>query len=244
MRRLGLAALLLAAGVAAADAQPINAGEEHKEVPFTGAEESAACDASSDEEACRAYWEHHINWWSWDYKEGPAQEKEHRHMPPPFGFALINFAVFALIMYRLAARPLREFVKTRHLTIKNDLEEAAKLKAAAQEKLHEYEQRIAGIDKEIADLVAQVRAEAEAEKQRIVAQAAEQAKRLAADAEAQIKTELSRARARLRKEAVEAAVATAESLLREKLSADDQKKLAERFVGELEGAKALTGARS
>jgi F-type H+-transporting ATPase subunit b len=207
-------------------------------------EEAAACEASSSDEQCAEFWESHINWWSWDYKAGPTQQAEHRHMPPPFGFALINFAVFAMIMYRLAARPLREFVRTRHLTIKNDLDEAAKLKAEADAKLGEYQKRIAGIDKEVQDLIAQVRAEAEAEKQRLVAQAAEHAKRLAAEAEAQIKTEIARARAQLRREAVEAAMATAEGVLREKLSTEDQKRLADRFVGELEGAKVAAGARS
>jgi F-type H+-transporting ATPase subunit b len=205
--------------------------------------ESAVCTASANDEECREYWEHTINWWSWDYKVSPAQDREHRHMPPPFGFALINFAVFAMIMYRLAAQPLITYVRTRHITIKGDLEEAAELKAEAQARLTEYEQRIAGLDQEVAELIAQVRAEAEAEKARLIEQAAEQAKRLAADAKAQIASELERTRAALRREAVEAALATAESVLREKLSTDDQKRLAERFVVEMEGSKAA-GARS
>ena len=46
--------------------------------------EEARCDANSSDERCLEYWENHINWWSWDYKQGPDQLPEHRHMPPPF----------------------------------------------------------------------------------------------------------------------------------------------------------------
>src|SRR5262245_55311966 len=50
------------------------------------------------------------NWWSWDYKK--------KHLPPPFGFALVNFGIFALIMARLAGKPFRQFVLDRHLRIR------------------------------------------------------------------------------------------------------------------------------
>ncbi len=230
MKRLALA-LMLALPVAAVAEE----GAEH--------EEAAACTTASSDEQCANYWEHHVNWWSWDYKE-PVKDASHRHMPAPFGFALINFAVFALIMYRLAAKPLRDFVRTRHVTIKKDLDEAAAAKAAATAKLKEYEAKIAGLEDEVAKLVAQVKREAEEEKQRLIAQAAEQAKRLRAEAEAQMRAEVQRIERALRREAVESALATAEQVLREKLSGDDQKKIADKYVSDLEGHKAAAAVQS
>lgn len=199
-----------------------------------------ACTAQSSDEHCLEYWEEHINWWSWDYKASPTQAPEHRHMPPPFGFALINFAVFAAILYRLAAKPLTDFVRSRHLTIKQDLDEAARLHRAAEAKLLDYQGKIDGLDREVEELLRQIRHQAETEKARIIAAAEEQARRLKEDAEAQIQSELLRLRRELRREVVGAALGVAETVLKERLAADDQRRLAERFVTELEAAPAPT----
>jgi ATP synthase F0 subunit b len=166
------------------------------------------------------------NWWTWDYKE--------KHLPPPFGFALINFAIFCAVMYKLAAAPLREFVRDRHDRVRNDLDAAAKLNREARERLSEAEKRIAGVDAEIDRVVSTIRQEAEAEKARAIAAAEEQARRLKTDAEKQIAAEIERARGELRRGVVEAAVALAEELLRKQIGADDQRKLAEGYVTELE----------
>jgi F-type H+-transporting ATPase subunit b len=230
MRRLAVIGISVAALATTAFA---GEGEGEK---VEGHEEAAVCTAAATDEQCAEFWESNINWWSWDYKD-PVKDPEHRHMPPPFGFALINFVVFGFIMYRLAAKPLKEFVRTRHVTIKKDLDESAATKASAAAKLREYEEKIAKIEDEVAALVAQIRKEAEAEKARIVAAAAEQAARLKADAEAQVKAEIARIQRALRREAVESALATAEATLREKLGADDQKKLADKYLAELEGQK-------
>ncbi len=222
--------LLLAGGVAGAE---------------EGAhEEAEVCTAAASEEACEAYWEHHINWWSWDYKAGTDQAREHRHMPPPFGFALINFAIFAAILYRLAAKPITEFLQTRHTTIKRDLDEAAVLRRQAETRLQEYDQKIARMDEELADLIAQVRREAEVEKQRIIAHAEEEARRLRAEAEAQIQAEVARARALLKRELVEAAVTAARATLVDQFSAEDQKRLSSRYLAELEGPPTASAARA
>ena len=189
------------------------------------------------------HWENHINWFSWDYK-APYDSPAHRHMPPPFGFALMNFAVFAAIMYKLAAKPLKEFVRDRHLTIKKDLDEAAALHKEAELRLREYEAKIQGLDAEIQSLLTQVRAEAQTEKARIVAGAEAQAAQLQKDAQAQIAQEVSRVRRELKAEAVNAAVALAESLVSQRAGDADQVKLTERFVADLERTTATPGSSS
>ncbi len=229
MGRFLAAAALVALLVPAAHAQPEIEAVLGEHPTHEG---EGSCTAASSDEQCAEYWEHHVNWWSWDYKE-PHQFPEHRHMPGPFGFALLNFAVFAFIMYKLAGKPLKEFVRTRHVTIKQNLDEAATLRAEAARKLEEYQRKVAGIEAEVAGLLAEIRAQAEAEKARIVAAAAEQAARLRADAEAQIRNELARTRRELRREAADAAIAAAEAILREKLSLDDQKRLGDRYVAEV-----------
>jgi F-type H+-transporting ATPase subunit b len=176
--------------------------------------------------------EHGIqNWWTWDYKA--------RHLPPPFGFALINFGIFALIMYRLAGKPLKNFVAERHTSIRKDLDEASRLRQEAEAKLKEYERKVAGVEAEIDALVKGIQQEAETEKQRILAAAAEQAARLKVDAQKQIAAEIARARTELRRGVIEAAVAAADEILKKQIGADDQRKMAERYVVELEQSTAI-----
>jgi F-type H+-transporting ATPase subunit b len=137
-------------------------------------------------------------------------------------------------MYKLAAKPLRNFVLERHQTIRRDLDEAARLRKEAEAKLREYEAKVKNVDAEVDALLGGLRKESEAEKARIVAAAEQQAERLKADAQRQIEAEIARARSELRQAVVEAAVTTADTILRKQFGADDQRKLAERYVHELE----------
>jgi F-type H+-transporting ATPase subunit b len=182
------------------------------------------------------------NWWSWDYGSH-CKDGAHKNLPPPFGFALVNFGIFLLIMSRLAWKPLKQFMLNRHDQISNDLDAAARLRAEAEATLKQYESKIAGLDHEIDTLLAQIRKEAEAEKARIMAAAEADAKRLKEEAERQIAAEIERARRELRRGVIEAAVATAQDSLKKNIAADDQRKMAERYVADVE-ARAKAGRPS
>lgn len=174
-----------------------------------------------------------VNWWSWD--RGPnAKDPSHKDWPPPFGYAIINFLVFLAIMYKLAGPGIASMVKSRHDTIAKDLREAAELRRQAETELKQYQAKVANIDQEIESLLAQIKKEAELEKARIIAAAEADAKRLKLDAERQIAAEIDRARRELRRGVIEAAVAAAEDTLKKNIGADDQRKMAEHYVAEVE----------
>ena len=183
-----------------------------------------------------------VNWWSWDYG-ATAKDPTHKGWPPPFGFALINFAIFLGIMSRLAWKPLQSYMLQRHDGIAKNLEDAAKLRAEAQKALDAYQGKLAGLDGEIDALLKTIRKEAEAEKARIIAAAEADAKRLRVEAERQIAAEIERARRELRTGVIEAAVAAADATLRKSIAADDQKKMAEKYVADVEH-RAKTGRPS
>ncbi len=183
-----------------------------------------------------------VNWWSWDYG-GKAKDPAHKGWPAPFGFALINFAIFLGIMSRLAWKPLKQYMTDRHDSIAQDLAAAAKLRAEAEKTLKVFEDKIGGIDREIDTLLAQIKKEAEAEKARIIATAEADAKRLKEDAERQIGAEIDRARRELRRGVIEAAVGAAEDSLKKQIGADDQRKMAEKYVHDVE-ARAKAGRPS
>ncbi len=151
------------------------------------------------------------------------------------GFAITNFVVLLFILRKVLFRPLGNMAAERHDELKTSLEDAAKLRSAAQARLDEYTQRIARIDDEVAEIVAALRKEAEAEKGRILAAAAEQARQIKLEMERTQAAELGRVEREIKAEAVRAAVAAAEKILREKVTAADERRIVERFARELEG---------
>lgn len=183
---------------------------------------------------------HPVNWGRWihvpnepvDLHGGELVEGE-QPMPPGILFALVNFAIFLGLLIKLAGPKLAGFLRTRHETVKGQLEEAARLRAEAREKLDEYNQRIAAVDAEVNKLMAEIRAEAEAEREMILSQARAQADAMKKDAQRRIEAEVARARLAIEREVASAAVAAAEKILRERTSDDDQARMFGNFVDAL-----------
>jgi F-type H+-transporting ATPase subunit b len=163
----------------------------------------------------------HVNWYQAPPPVGESQ---------PFLATLFNFIVLGLLLGRFGYPPIREFVKARHEKIGADLAEAQRLRTEAEARLKEYEAKIANLDQEIAALLQELRAEGEAERARIVAAAEEQARRLSRDAESTIAQDMKRARYEIEQEAVTAAIATAEKILRERITDADQRGFIERYL--------------
>jgi len=149
---------------------------------------------------------------------------------PPFVFVLINFAIMLGILARWGWPLAQKTARERHDLIKTALDEAARLRQQAADKLAEYEARLKAADAEIKQLVDGMRADADKEKQRILAAAEAQAAQMARDAEQRIAAEIELARAQLTREVTAAAAAATEKLLREKLTAGDQQKLVAGFI--------------
>jgi len=175
-----------------------------------------------------------------DGREGPGHEgaaggvyEEEEPMSAPFILALVNFAVFLFLLAKFGGPVARKAAEERHDQIKTALDEAAKLRKQAEDKLGDFEKRIKDVDTEIKKLVDGIRADAEADKARILAAAEAQAKQMKHDAELRIAAEIEFARAALTKEVTTAATAATEKLLRDNLQPADQEKLVSTFIGGL-----------
>src|SRR3954470_8712123 len=155
---------------------------------------------------------------------------------PPFVFVLINFAILLGILAKWGAPLARKTARERHDLIKTALDEAARLRTQAADKLAEYEARLKAADAEIKQLVEGMRADAEAEAERIRTAAKALAAQMARDAEQRIAAEIERARAQLTREVTAAAAAATEKLLRDKLTAGDQQKLVAGFITEVQAS--------
>ncbi len=151
-------------------------------------------------------------------------------MSAPFVLMLLNFALLLLILAKYGAPAARKVARDRHDQIKSALDEAQKLRDEAAQKLKDYESRIKDVDAEIAKLVDGIRADAEADKKRILEQADKQAALMKRDAELRIAAEIELARAQLAREVSNAAAKATEKILRDKTTPDDQSKLVATFI--------------
>lgn len=171
-----------------------------------------------------------------DHHTGQPAEEE--PMSAPFVFMLLNFGLLLIILAKFGGPVARKLAQERHDQIKTALDEAAKLREQAAQKLAEYETRIKDVDLEVKKLVDGIRADAEADKKRILEAAAAQAATMKRDAELRIAAEIEYARKALQKEVSVAAAGATEKLLKEKVTGDDQTKLVSTFITNVSGGAA------
>jgi F-type H+-transporting ATPase subunit b len=162
---------------------------------------------------------------------------------PPFVFMLINFAILLGILAKWGWPLAQKTARERHDLIKTALDEAARLRQQAADKLADYESRLKAADLEIKQLVEGMRADARKEADRIRAAAEAQAAQMARDAEQRIAAEIELARAQLTREVTAAAAAATEKLLRDKLTAGDQQKLVAGFIADVRDGQAAPRGR-
>ncbi len=178
------------------------------------------------------------NWWSWDYGPG----KTHHH--PPFGFALINFFVFVLILAKLFGKSFQDFLRTRHTEVRHALDKAREAQQHAEKHLQQIEARTRNLESEIAEILSSYRRLAESERQAIVQRAEAEAASLLKDADAQAQAAIATAKRTLEQRTALMAVDIAEKLLREHLREDDFRRLNDRYIGELEAIAQKSAAHT
>lgn len=147
-----------------------------------------------------------------------------------FWAQIVNFLGLVTILVTFGRRPLQTFLEARRKTVEEGIEEAAKLKAAAEAKHKEYSERIAQIDQELAKLRSDILKAASAEKDRIVQDAEERAKRMRAETDQLIAQQMQQLQTSLSRDVVNAAVTAAETLLQGALRGEDQQRLAQDYV--------------
>lgn len=166
--------------------------------------------------------EPHLNVWGW---EGHA---------PPVGWAAINLAVFVGVVAFLAGPAIKKIFVRRHEEVKALLDSSQAALRAAKAEQEEYEHKLANVETDTQLLRDGARREGAQDRERIIAAATEYAARLRKDTEAAVQQEAANARRRLKTELVEEVLRDAEALLRKTLSAEDQERLVDQVIAELE----------
>jgi F-type H+-transporting ATPase subunit b len=156
--------------------------------------------------------------------------------PLPFGAMLLNSAILYWLLIRFAKKPIADFLKARKASILRGMAEAGQMKNEAEARLAEYEQKLATVDQEIERVRQDMRSAGQSERKRILAEAKEKRTRMERDAQTLIEQELKSAREGLLSEMSRAALRSAESTLRSRVTAADQARLAEEYLAGIKNA--------
>lgn len=164
-------------------------------------------------------------------------------MPVPFGALALNAALLYFLLFKFARKPISEGLKARKLGIMKGMEDAAKVKAEAEARLAEYQQKLDDIESEVARIKREMKEQGEAESARILSEAKERRARMERDARVLVEQELKAARENLLRDTVRAAVKSAEATLAAKIGENDQQRLADEYLASIKASGAALRGR-
>ena len=118
------------------------------------------------------------------------------------------------ILVKFGGPAISKALAARHQQLKAELAAASAARAEAEARLKQQEARLAALEQEIDGIRAGIKAEAEAEKARLIAAAEERAKRIKEETAFVLDQQVKEAEARLRREVAQAAVDLAEQMVR------------------------------
>ena len=147
----------------------------------------------------------------------------------------INFLILAGVLVYFLRKPLSSFLKERSELLRKAIDDAAKARAEAAEKLAAIEARTAKLADEIAGMNAKMDVEAAAEARRLQETAAAEISRIRAQSEFTGEQEVKKAREELRREASLLSAHAAEEIVRKTLSPEDQERLVRENLEKIEG---------
>jgi F0F1-type ATP synthase membrane subunit b/b' len=148
---------------------------------------------------------------------------------------VFNLGLVIFVLVLVARKPLKEFYESRTLSIHEQLSEAQRAREQAEAKLADMEARMARLDDELSVLKTAAEKEAQAEYQRLVAEAERDAEKIMDRARQEIDGMTRAANIELKAHAAELAVRLAEEKVRAEITDEDRNRLFGRFVKQLGG---------
>jgi len=154
-----------------------------------------------------------------------------------FAYRLVAFVILVAILVKLLKKPICSFLTSRREDIQKLLTELESKRLEAEQRSVEQKAKLAALEDETKKIVAELLAEGEAERQKIIESAQKQAAYIKQQAELAIQQEIKTAREDLQEEIGDLTVAAAEALLRKNLKAADQDRLVRDFMTRVVEAK-------
>ena len=156
----------------------------------------------------------------------------------------INLVLALGVIGYFARTPVRTYMAERRQNIEAGIEAARRQLAEAERQLAACDERMTALDHEVEEIRRSVRAQAESERERLLADAHVLAERIRRDAHAAVEQEARSARQQLRNEAAEMAVRIAGDLLKRQVTDSDRARLVDEFVEHVGSPPPATATRS
>jgi F-type H+-transporting ATPase subunit b len=156
---------------------------------------------------------------------------------PGLGLMIWTLAVFLFTMWvlsKLAFPRIQEALDKRANAIRESIDHAERTRQEADELLAEYRARLKEAREQADDIVARARKAADTAKAQATEEGRSKREELLAAARRDIEAETRRSLERIRKEVADLTILTTEKVTRKSLSADDQQKLVEEALAEVD----------
>ncbi|MDR3611840.1 MAG: F0F1 ATP synthase subunit B [Ignavibacteriaceae bacterium] len=145
----------------------------------------------------------------------------------------ITFIALIFILKKVAWKPILEALDQREGAIRESLEKAEKAKEEAQKVLELNQANLDKAEEESRKIIEQSRSYAEKLKEQMLIDTKQQSKRILEDATAEIERKKDEAFSDLKNQVAEIAINAAEKILNENLNKETQKKIVDKYIGEI-----------
>ena len=149
-------------------------------------------------------------------------------------FRVMNFAVLGIALVFVLRKPLSQALGARIKGIKDQLDDLEVRKAEAEKQLAEYSEKLSRLEKESEQIVEDYIKQGNEAKARILKEAESAADKLRTQARRNIEHEFKEAKLKLQEEIFELSLAKAETILKGKISDEDQDRLVDEYLRKVE----------
>jgi F-type H+-transporting ATPase subunit b len=156
---------------------------------------------------------------------------------PSLGLMIWTLFVFLFTMYvlsKVAFPRIQEALDKRANAIRESIEQAEKTRQEADQVLQEYRQRLKEAREQADEIIHRARRAADSLKEQATAEGREKREELLAAARRDIEAETRRSLERIRKEVADLTVLTTEKVTRKSLTGDDQRRLIDEALAEVD----------
>jgi F-type H+-transporting ATPase subunit b len=151
-------------------------------------------------------------------------------------WTLVIFVLVVILLGKFAWGPVLGLLKQREEFIHKSLSDAKHDRDEAEARLKEYAAKLQSAQREAIGIVEEARRDAERLREELRERAKAEADTMIKNAERQVQLETSRALQQIRKEAVDLSVTIASKLLQRNISKDDNQKLIDEAMSQMESS--------
>jgi len=149
-----------------------------------------------------------------------------------FLFAILTFIALFFILKHFFFEKVHDFMVQREQAVQDTLDNADRTSREADEKLRDYEERIANVESEGRDIIKSARDEAKVQAKSIMDDANEKARQMIEHSETEIKREEFNARKNLRDQVGDLAVLAAQQIIEKELKPEDHEEIVNKIIEE------------